>query len=133
MSYSYLRIVQGLNHLDFCITIICPEISIDYQNQSDIFQKKYSIKIFDRLKLGQRKGFIKHLRYIFYNRNILKLFIGKNQTSLIHCFNPPDIIPLIASKLAIKKKIPFIFHIADPGPESMAAIFYGFKKSYSFF
>ena len=131
-NYNCLRIIQGLNHLDFGITIICPEISIDYQNQSDIFQKNNSIKIFDRLKLGQRKGFLKHLRYIFYNRSILKLFIEKNETSLIHCFNPPDIIPLVASKLAKKNKTPFIFHIADPGPESMEAIFNGLKKKLFF-
>jgi len=128
INYPIYRSIKKLCQLNYNITLICPEISRNYQAELDAFQKIYSIKVLDRLKLGRRKGFLKHVKHILHNRNALKTFIEKSEISLIHCVNPPDLIPLIASKLAFSNKIPFLFHIADPGPESMAAIFHGFKK-----
>ena len=131
-NYSSYRIIKELIKIDYNITLICPEILKNYQADLEHFKKSHSINVLDQLRIGGQKGFLKHLRYIFYNRSILKLFIKNYETSLIHCFNPPDIIPLVASKLAKKNNTPFIFHIADPGPESMEAIFNGLKKKLFF-
>ena len=113
---------------NYDIILICPEISKNFQCDLEDFQNKYSIIIFDRLKVGRGKGIFKHIRYVFYNRNVLKEIMESRKFTLIHCVNPPDIIPLITSKLALRKKIPFLFHIADPAPESMATIFNGLKR-----
>jgi len=131
-NYIIYRIIKELFHIDYNITLVCPEISKNHRSELEDFQKSHSINVLDQLKLGNRKGFLKHVRYIFHNRNTLKSYIEGNEISLIHCVNPPDIIPLIASELAFTKKIPFIFHIADPGPESMETIFNGFKKKLFF-
>ena len=127
-NYNSYRRIKKLCQLNFSIILICPGISRNHQAELEDFQKVYSIKVLDRLKVGRGGGFFKHVRHILHNRNALKTYIEKSEISLIHCVNPPDLIPLIASKLAYSKKIPFLFHIADPGPESMATIFNGFKK-----
>jgi glycosyltransferase involved in cell wall biosynthesis len=127
-NYNRYRIIKQLCKQDYDITLICPQISRDHRNELDNLQQINQIKVLDRLKLGRQKGLFKHLRYILHNRNELKSFLETNEISLIHCVNPPDLIPLISSTLALSRKIPFIFHIADPGPESMATIFSGFKR-----
>lgn len=118
---------------DYKIIIVCPKIMDSQLKKVADFKNKYNLEVLDVLCLNDSIGAKKHFTSILFNRKQLKTTIEDKKPDLIHIVNPPDLVPLFASTLAIKNKIPFVFHIADPGPESMATIFSGVKKSFLVF
>jgi glycosyltransferase involved in cell wall biosynthesis len=127
-NFNSFRRIKGLMKYDYKIIIVCPKIKYSQLNNVVNLKNNYNIEVLDVLFLNANTGAKKHLTSIFFNCKQLKNIIENNKLDLIHIVNPPDIVPFIVSALAIKNKIPFIFHIADPGPESMATIFSGVKK-----
>jgi len=127
-NYNSFKRIKELIQYDYSIKVVCPTINKKYSKEITDFKNDFNIEVLDNFQTAGLSGLRKHLRYILFNKNQFKSIITKTKPDIIHVVNPPDLIPLVVSGVAKKNKIPLVFHIADPGPESMATIFSGIKK-----
>lgn len=127
-NYNSFKRIKELIQYDYSIKVVCPTINKKYSKEITDFKNDFNIEVLDNFQTAGLSGLRKHLRYILFNKNQFKSIITKNKPDIIHVVNPPDLIPLVVSGVAKKNKIPLVFHVADPGPESMATIFSGIKK-----
>jgi len=121
-SFICFRHAIALNNLGFKVTILSTKIK-DYTETSKYPDLTlHGIKVFDWLpsKIGPK--FFRHLSGLILSWPFILKVIIKERPDILHVYNPPDIVPMIVSLINRFFKIPYIFQMLDPGPESILSL-----------
>lgn len=121
-SFTCFRHAIALNNLGLKVTILSTKIR-DYPRASKYHDLTlHGIKVLDWLpsKIGPR--FFRHLSGLILTWPFILNVIIKERPDILHVYNPPDIVPMIVSLINRFFKIPYIFQMLDPGPESILSL-----------
>lgn len=121
-SFNCFRRALALRNLGYNVTILTSKIK-GYNGKNNYANVDLNgIKVLDWLppKIGPR--FFHHLSPLLLSWPFIVVAIKKERPNILHIINPPDVIPVVVSLINRFFRIPYVFHIADPGPESILSI-----------
>ena len=121
-SFNCYRRARALRNQGFRVTILTSRIQDPRWAQFRASTDLNGIKVLDCLpaKVGPR--FFRHLTPLLFSWPLITITLRKERPDILHVINPPDVIPMIVSVVNRFLRIPYVFHMADPGPESVLSL-----------
>lgn len=121
-SFNCYRRAVAFSKLGFKVTILSSRIPGKFRKNRYDNLKLHKVRVLDRLppKIGPR--FIRHMRPLMLSWLPILFTLTKERPHILHVINPPDVTPMIVSIINRFLKIPFVFHMSDPGPESILSL-----------
>ena len=114
-SFSCYRQALHCQKNGFEVAIVCPQIKV-------AFEKVAGVTLLDVLPHRIGHGLLDHFFSLFVSGPALFRAIKKVKPDILHIHNPPDIIACVAAILNYFLRLPYIWQINDPGPESIESL-----------
>ncbi|MCX5712845.1 MAG: glycosyltransferase, partial [Candidatus Omnitrophica bacterium] len=89
------------------------------------------IKVVDSLPSKAGSGLSSHFYPLLFSWPHIWATLKKEKPDIVHVHNPTDIIPMVVAIVNTFYKVPYIFQLNDPGPESIVSII-GLKRTKRF-
>jgi glycosyltransferase involved in cell wall biosynthesis len=121
-SFTCFRQALVARKRGFRVTILCPKILHKYGKKSFSDSDLNDIRVLDEMPPKTGSNFMGHIRTLLFSWISILRTIRREDPSLLHVHNPPDIIPMTVSLIHFFFKIPLIYEINDPGPESVLSL-----------
>ncbi len=119
-SYTCFRQLITLKKRGFEIALICQRGKTNISKDRSVISDLRGINILDHLpKFGS--GLFGHLSSLVLSWPYILIGILREKPDIIHVHNPTDIIPMVGAIVNWVFKIPFVYQINDPGPESITS------------
>lgn len=115
-SFSCFRQACICRERGLRVTILSPKIAIKSNLNLN------GINVIDALPDKISFGAFGHLLALILSGPIILRVLKKTKPDLLHIHNPPDVIPMVVALINHFLKIPYIYQINDPGPESILSL-----------